>query len=269
MITGGFWGNTIRHPIQDREPIRTYNCGPLVLYMLNLIDENGYKEVLGLCVPNRGILPWLIIPYLGNYREHPYSMILINYTETNKENIATLITQHLFYMSIVICYDEQSNCKERERQQIPYAMIGLFTTDLTSGHYVIIIYEEDQKCYVIDPHDEMYNKVYNKGATHNKIPLLVYMNTRSYMKLLLFTIIDQTDNFSHYITKSGVIQYVSKDDVIGMLSHDTRVRLNLAHGPSRRTLVTGGRTLQSKKNKTKKNKTKKNKTKKKGFKPLL
>ena len=242
MITGGFLGNTIRHPIQDREPIRTYNCGPLVLYMLNLIDENGYKEVLGQCVPNRGILPWLIIPYLGNYRGHPYSMILINYTETNKEKIATLITQHLFYMSFVICYDEQSNCKER--QQIPYAMIGLFTTDLTSGHYVIIIYEEDQNCYVIDPHDEMYNK----GATHNKIPLLVYMNTRSYMKLLLFTIISHRDGFSRYITRSGDIQYVSKDDVIGMLSHDTKVRLNLAGG--------------SKKNKTKKNKKKKNKKKK-------
>ena len=257
MITGGFWGNTIRHPIQDREPIRTYNCGPLVLYMLNLIDENGYKEVLGLCVPNRGILPWVIIPYLGNYMGHPYSMILINYTETNKEEIATLITKHLFYMSFVICYDEQSNCKERERQQIPYAMIGLFTTDLTSGHYVIIIYEEDQKCYVIDPHDEMYN---NKGATHNKIPLLVYMNTRSYMKLLLFTIIDKPDKFSSYITKSGDIQYVSKDDVIVMLSQDTKVRLKLAGGSKKN---------KTKKNKTKKNKTKKNKTKKKGFKPLL
>jgi len=252
MITGGFWGNEIRRPIRDSDKsIRTYNCGPLVLYMLNLIEgEDKYKEVLSKCVPNRGILPWLIIPYLGNFLGNSYSMILITYTETNKEEIATLIIKHLFYMSVVICYDTQSKCNPQQPQQIPYAMIGLFTTDLTSGHYVIIIYEADGAGYVIDPHDDIYNS--KDEREHNKIPLLLYMNTRPYMKLLLFTIISQDDMFSRYITSKHV-QYVSEDDIIGMLSHDTKVRLKLARG---------GKKNRTKKNRTKKNKKKKNKTNK-------
>jgi hypothetical protein len=73
------------------------------------------------------------------------------------------------------------------------------------------------------------------------------------MKLLLFTIIDQTDKFSREITRSGHVQYVSEDDIIGMLSHDTKVRLQLARG---------GKKNRTKKNRTKKNKKKKNKTNK-------
>ena len=144
--TGGFPGNNLQIPqIEEKSLKKMVNCGPLVLYILNIINYHELIEYDERCIPFIGIS---IIDMLNILEEkiRPRCLLIHIKYKTNSPEFIPFITSYFNEMS-------------RELSQPLYASVGLFIIlkpdgSLFSGHYVILIIK-NRIVYVIDPHGSL------------------------------------------------------------------------------------------------------------------
>ena len=192
-------------PLQNKA-----NCGPIVLYMLNIITLKEYDSIIKntkIWNPYHGTLPHNMQEIVQS-KEGECSWLQIMTHDNNFTEVASLnedIIAHLQIMS-------------RQTSQTTYATIILFycikSGQFIDGHYCVLLYENG-KSYIIDPfnYETSFVNMLTCNHAHKKIPFSKYLETRTgYNNILILQEGDDIHNI--YQTSTNQIRNISDKEIL-------------------------------------------------------
>jgi hypothetical protein len=165
---GGFDGTQIIPPIKNLMCMKNgSNCGPLSLYMLQIISYNKFNSITP---ENFGILPSYVVDIVSTNYGVPCSWLLVNENTLPKVNGSSFLSNLNNYFN-----SATQKQKQRLSMDVPYSTLILginFNIDgsFKEGHYSVIV-STDNGIQIADPHKlyslyERTRTIFNNGAIY-------------------------------------------------------------------------------------------------------
>lgn len=193
-LLGGFDGREINPAIHGLRPMEeSVNCGPIVLYMLGILNYEEYQSLKLKCNPILGTLPEKIHDIIEKKLKNDMHWLLItgirNTYLTINATLYLTIKTYLHTMSILLHQPSYATiilCMNIEIGKRPKH--GLTQKQFKMGHYNILLYENDE-VYIVNPFGYNTCRYVKDILTCNnptiKTPFLEYMESRSWNEILI------------------------------------------------------------------------------------